>query len=131
MDAYTTPGAFSWNELMTSDPDGALRFYTQLFGWTTEAMPMSGFTYHVVKADGTAVGGVMELTKEGKAGGMPPMWVSYVTVDDVDATAEQAKALGGKVVHGPVDIPNVGRFAVLIDPQGASINIVRYAMPAK
>lgn len=131
MDRMTTPGAFSWNELMTNDPDAALRFYTALFGWTTEAMTMPEFTYHVVKAGGTAVGGVMPLPKEAAAGGMPPVWGAYVTVDDVDATAEKAKALGGKVVHGPADIPGVGRFAVVVDPLGAWVNVIRYTMPAK
>lgn len=126
MDAYKTHGAFSWNELMTTDPDAALKFYGALFGWTTEAMAMPDGTYHVVKANGTAVGGVMAMPKE--AGGMPPCWGSYVTVDDVDATARRTKELGGKVIHGPQDIPGVGRFAVVSDPQGAVINVIAYAM---
>jgi uncharacterized protein len=61
MDAYTTHGAFSWNELMTTDADAALGFYTALFGWTVDTMPMPDGPYHVVKANGTAVGGVMKL----------------------------------------------------------------------
>lgn len=127
MDAYKTHGAFSWNELMTTDPDAALRFYGALFGWTTEAMAMPQGTYHVVKTNGTAVGGVMAMPKE--AGAMPPCWGSYVTVDDVDATARKVKELGGAVIHGPVDVPGVGRFAVLADPQGAVINVIAYSMP--
>jgi uncharacterized protein len=126
MDAFKTHGAFSWNELMTSDPDAALRFYGTLFGWTTEPMAMPQGTYHVVKVDGTAIAGVMAMPKE--AGAMPPCWGGYVTVDDVDATARKAVELGGRVVHGPVDIPGVGRFAVLVDPQGAVINVIAYAM---
>ena len=127
MDAYKTHGAFSWNELMTSDPEAALRFYGTLFGWTSEAMPMPNGTYHVVKAAGTSVGGIMKSM----AGGMPPTWGAYVTVDDVDATARKATELGGKVVHGPQDIPKVGRFAVIVDPQGAFINVITYAMQAE
>jgi predicted enzyme related to lactoylglutathione lyase len=128
MDAYTTHGAFSWTELMTSDPASALSFYSALFGWTTEAMPMPQGDYHVVKAAGTAVGGIMQMPRE--AGGMPPSWGCYVTVDNVDACAEKVVALGGKVLHPPTDIPTVGRFAVIADPQGAWLNIMTYAPPA-
>lgn len=130
MDAYKTHGAFSWNELMTNDPEGALRFYTALLGWTTQKMAMPDGDYHVLKVGDTSVGGVMALPPEAKAGGMPPTWGSYVTVTDVDAIARKAGQLGGKVVHGPQDIPGVGRFAVIIDPQGAALNVISYAMPS-
>jgi predicted enzyme related to lactoylglutathione lyase len=130
MDAYKTHGAFSWSELMTSDPEAALRFYRQLLGWTTDTMPMPGGTYHVLKADGTAIGGVMKMSKEAAAGGMPPSWGCYVTVKDVDECARQVPALGGKVLHPPTDIPSVGRFAVIADPQGAWLSVITYAMPA-
>ena len=130
MDAYQTPGAFSWNELMTSDPEAALGFYTALLGWKVQKMAMPGMDYHVVKVGDTSVGGVMALPAEAKAGGMPPCWGSYVTVADVDATARKAVELGGRVVHGPADIPSVGRIAVIIDPQGAAINVITYAPPA-
>ncbi|HTN49928.1 MAG TPA: VOC family protein [Burkholderiaceae bacterium] len=128
MDAYTTHGAFSWNELMTSDPETALGFYKQLFGWTTDTMPMAqGGTYHVVKAAGSAIGGVMKMPAEAAAGGMPPTWGGYVTVTNVDACAAQVVKLGGKVLHPPTDIPSVGRFAVIADPQGAWLNVITYA----
>jgi hypothetical protein len=130
MDAFQTPGAFSWNELMTSDPAAALAFYTALLGWSSSTMPMPDGDYHVLKVGETAVGGVMALPPEAKAGGMPPCWGSYVTVADVDATARKAAGLGGKVVHGPLDVPGVGRMAVIIDPQGAAINVIAYAAPA-
>jgi predicted enzyme related to lactoylglutathione lyase len=130
MDAFQTPGAFSWNELMTSDPDAALAFYTALLGWKTQKMAMPGGDYHVVKVGEASVGGVMAIPAEAKAGGMPPNWGSYVTVADVDATARRAVELGGKVVHGPQDIPAVGRMAVIIDPQGAALNIIAYSMPS-
>ncbi|MCU0765728.1 MAG: VOC family protein [Burkholderiaceae bacterium] len=130
MDAFQTPGAFSWNELMTSDPEAALAFYTALLGWTTKKMAMPDGAYHVLNVGDTAVGGVMALPPQAQAGGMPPCWGSYVTVADVDATARRAAELGGKVVHGPQDIPGVGRMAVIVDPQGASINVIAYAPPA-
>ena len=131
MDAFKTSGAFSWSELMTSDPEAALRFYRPLFGWTLDKMPMPDGTYHVIKADGTAIGGVMKMPAEAAAGGMPPSWGSYVTVKDVDACAAQVKTLGGKVLHPPTDIPGVGRFAVIADPQGAWLNVITYSMPSK
>lgn len=127
MDVYQTHGAFSWNELMTADAEAALKFYQPLFGWTVDTMPMPDGPYYVVKAAGTSVGGIMK-TPAG-AGGMPPMWGSYVTVRDVDATCAQAKTLGGKVVVDPTDVPGVGRFAVIVDPQGAAINLMTYAAP--
>lgn len=123
-DVYKTPGAFSWNELMTGDPDAAAGFYGRLFGWRFETMNM-GMPYQVIKAGDTSVGGIMG--KPPGAEGMPPMWGGYVTVADADATAKRCTELGGKVLHGPTDIPTVGRFVVLQDPQGAVINAIAYS----
>ena len=125
MDAYKTHGAFSWSELMTGDPAAATQFYGRLFGWKVEVMDVGTGPYHLVKVGDTAVGGIMPMPKD--AGPMPPAWGCYVTVDDVDATAEQCRGLGGTVCAGPMDIPGVGRFAVLQDPQGATINVITYA----
>ena len=122
-DVYKTAGAFSWNELLTSNPDAAATFYGQLFGWTFEKMDM-GMPYQVIKAAGTSVGGMMG--KPPGAEGMPPMWGSYVTVADADATARRCVELGGKVLNGPMDIPTVGRFVVLQDPQGAVLSAIAY-----
>jgi uncharacterized protein len=125
-DVYKTVGAFSWSELMTGDPDKAAAFYGQLFGWTFEKMDM-GMPYQVVKtAEGTSVGGLMG--KPPGAEGMPPMWGCYVTVADADATAKRCTELGGKVLKPPTDIPTVGRFVVLQDPQGAVISAIAYTM---
>jgi predicted enzyme related to lactoylglutathione lyase len=122
-DVYKTPGAFSWNELMTSDPDAAAAFYGQLFGWRFEKMDM-GMPYQVIKAGDTSVGGIMGKPPGGEA--LAPTWGGYVTVADADATAQRCVELGGKVVHGPADIPTVGRFVVLLDPQGAAITAIAY-----
>ena len=124
-DVYKTVGAFSWNELMTNDPQAATAFYGALFGWTVDTMDMGTGPYRVVKAGDTAVGGIMTMPPD--AGAMPPMWSCYVTVADADATAEKCKSLGGKVLVGPMDVPKVGRFVVLQDPQGAVINAMAYA----
>jgi hypothetical protein len=114
-------GEFSWTELTTSDPKAALEFYTKLFGWNTEVMHM-GMDYTVIKAGDRAIGGVMALPREG----CPVTWTSYVTVDDIDETAKLAESLGGRVLVPPMDIPQVGRFAVLCDPQGAVISAITY-----
>ena len=131
MDVFTTPGAFSWSELSSPDPKAAAEFYDTLFGWTFDAMQMQepGSVYHVIKLGDVAVGGIMN-TPPGAAG-MPPMWGCYVTVADADATAKRCVELGGKVIVEPTDIPNVGRFAVILDKQGAALSVIAYKpMPA-
>ena len=119
-------GHFSWNELATTDPAAATEFYTELFGWTTQDFPNPEFNYTVVRQKGEEMGqgGIMPIPPNAK--GMPPAWISYVTVDDVDASAKLAEKLGGKIVVPPTDIPNVGRFSVIQDPQGAAISIITY-----
>ncbi|MDE2614897.1 MAG: VOC family protein [Burkholderiales bacterium] len=124
-EVFKTPGAFSWTELMTPDPKAASEFYASLFGWTFDTMDMGDGPYRVVKVGETAVGGMMKTPPT--AQGMPPAWACYVTVASADATAERCKSLGGKVLLGPVDIPKVGRFVVLQDPQGAVFNAIAYA----
>ncbi|PKN20267.1 MAG: VOC family protein [Deltaproteobacteria bacterium HGW-Deltaproteobacteria-6] len=117
-------GQFNWCELMTTDVDAAKKFYAGLFGWEMQEMSIPGITYTVVKVDGEGIGGIMEIPESAK--GMPPMWGTYVTVDDVDKTAKAALALGGKLHMPPTDIPTVGRFCVIEDPQGAFINAITY-----
>jgi predicted enzyme related to lactoylglutathione lyase len=118
-------GAFSWFELMTNDVEGAKDFYIKLFGWDTEKTEMEGnMTYDVVKVDGEPAGGIMAMPPQ--SGEMPSMWGIYVTVDDVDATARATKEMGGQVLMGPQDIPEVGRFCVIQDPQGAILSAITY-----
>jgi predicted enzyme related to lactoylglutathione lyase len=121
---YKQHGAFSWSELITTDVNAAKAFYTRLFGWETTEMSMPGMTYTIVKAGGKEIGGIMAVPQTG----MPPMWGTYVTVDDVDKIAKTAVQLGGKLLMPPTDIPKVGRFCVIKDPQGAVINAITYKM---
>ena len=123
-DAMLRHGAFSWCELMTTDVEAAKRFYTELLGWTTEEVP--DMSYTIVKTGGTGVGGIMAVPPQ--AAGAPPQWGTYVTVDDVDATACKAQELGAKTIVPLTDIPNVGRFYTFRDPQGAVISIITYRM---
>ena len=112
------PGQFSWNELLTSDMDGARTFYTQLFGW--EAVPMpGGVPYTLFQKGGIMAGGMMALPMPG----VPPHWLAYVTVESADASAARIAELGGKICKPPFDIPNVGRIAIVQDPQGAFFGI--------
>ncbi len=111
-------GRFVWYELLTSDPDAARRFYGAIVGWGTRAWEGDA-SYVMWTNNDEPLGAVMALPAEVKQAGIPPHWLAYVGTPDVDATAKQAKTLGGKVLKAPVDIPTVGRFAVLADPQGA------------
>lgn len=126
-DSFKQHGAFSWCELMTSDVAAAKDFYGKLFGWQMEEMAMEGVTYTVLHAGGAPVGGIMATPKH--AAGMSSTWGAYVTVADVDATARQAAELGAKICMGPRDIPNVGRFCLIQDPQGAMLYAITYTTP--
>ena len=118
-------GAISWSELMTSDVDAAKKFYQNLFGWAFDDMPMEKTTYSVVQVNGEETAGIMPMPPD--AGAMPPVWGIYVTVDDVDATAEKAVSQGAKICRAPWDVPGVGRMCVIQDPQGAYFSIIQYA----
>lgn len=115
-------GSVCWNELLTRDPSKAGPFYKQVFGWTDEAMPMPQGTYTMFKKDRAQAAGMMKITPE--MGTLPSHWEIYFSVDDCDKCVAKAKQLGGKVMKPPADIPNVGRFAVLQDPQGAYFAII-------
>lgn len=127
MDVYKTHGAFSWSELMTPDPAAALAFYGKLFGWAHQDMDMGGGAYHVLKVGDSSIGGVMGMPPHA-APGTPPMWGCYVTVDDIDATAKHCAELGGQVLVPPMEVPTVGRMAVMKDPQGAVFSAITYGM---
>ncbi|WP_106640354.1 VOC family protein [Allosphingosinicella vermicomposti] len=110
-------GQFIWHELVTTDVDGALGFYGDVVGWTYEEMDMGGPRYVVLSANGRAMGGVMPFPPEGA--GMEPVWLGYVGVDDVDEEAARLERDRGTVHKSAADIPGIGRFAVVADPQGA------------
>ena len=113
------PGTFCWMELMTPDPDKARNFYTKLFGWTPMDMPMEGFNYTIFNRGESGVGGMMKTPPE--AAGAPPAWTAYVHVEDVESSHRKAIDLGAKSCMPPTPIPNIGRFAIITDPTGATI----------
>ena len=123
-------GRFVWYELMVDDTAAAKAFYGKVLGWGFDDMPMPGdasATYTLIKTGDTNVAGMMHLPDEAKAMGAVPAWQGHVAVDDVDATAKRAAELGGKVYREPSDIPGIGRFAVLADPDGAVFLIFKGA----
>jgi predicted enzyme related to lactoylglutathione lyase len=109
-------GRFIWHELLTTDTAAAAAFYPRVVPWRTQPSSMPGYTLWM--AGQTQIGGLMALPQD--AGGPPPHWLIYVGTPSVDASCLQAQGLGARVVKAPADIPNVGRFAVLSDPQGAT-----------
>ena len=112
-------GRFVWYELMASDTEAAKAFYTKVVGWGTQDGPVPGMAYTMFTTGQMPVGGMMAQPEDARKMGAPPSWIGYVAVDDVDATAERIKRLGGAVHVPPTDIPNVGRFSVVADPQSA------------
>jgi uncharacterized protein len=123
-------GRFTWYELMTTDTAAAKAFYGDVVGWETQDVPMPGMTYTLLLAGETRVCGLMELPESARKMGAPPSWLGYVAVDDVDATVEQVKRLGGSVHMPPADVPEVGRFSVIADPQGATLGLFKWVAPS-
>jgi predicted enzyme related to lactoylglutathione lyase len=120
-------GTPCWFELATKGVEKAERFYRDVFGWSVK-LGTDGMPYRELTASGASypMGGMMELTPQ--HGPVPPHWMIYFTVNDCDADAKRCQALGGKVYVPPMDIPTVGRFAVLADPTGATFAIIKLAL---
>jgi predicted enzyme related to lactoylglutathione lyase len=117
-------GTLTWNELMTDDVDGAVAFYTGLFGWTSEPF---GDSYTVFMNGERAAGGTMAIDEA--MGPMPPHWAVYFAVDDCDDVQEKAVALGGSVRMPPTDFPEVGRCCALADPAGGGFAVIKLLNP--
>lgn len=114
------PGTFCWIELGTSDNEAAKKFYTELFGWTFVDNPMGpGMVYTMLKKDGQDVAGLYKLMPEMTAQGIPPHWLSYVSVTSADESAAKAKEAGATLMKEPFDVVTYGRMAVIQDPAGA------------
>ncbi len=115
-------GQFVWYELTTPDVDAARRFYPTITGWGTQQFDKD---YTMWTTGGAPFAGIFRLGPEQRQKGIPPNWMPHIEVNNVDETARKATSLGGSVMHGPDDIPNTGRFAVLKDPQGAVFGIYK------
>lgn len=123
-------GEFCWTEVATGDLDTAMNFFRNVFGWEFKENNSvgEGMRYEEFSARGCGypMGGMYQISPEmyGDNPAPPPHLNNYVTVDDVDATAARASEIGGSVVMGPIDVPNVGRMAVLKDPSGAMFSVI-------
>lgn len=117
-------GTFCWQDLTTTDAAAAKQFYTSLFGWQVNDMPMGdGMVYTMLQIDGKDVAALSQTNEEMSAQGVPPHWMSYISVDNADETAAKAKSLGGQVVGEPFDVFDAGRMAILQDPAGATFAV--------
>ncbi|MGE0001584.1 MAG: VOC family protein [Fimbriimonadaceae bacterium] len=118
--AIAVGSTFPWHEVYTADVAGTIKFYTEVLGWETESMDMPGGdgTYHMLKANGTAVCGVFDTAM---AGGAPPHWATYIAVDDVAKRLEKAVAAGSQVLVPMMEVPTVGTMALIQDPFGATV----------
>jgi uncharacterized protein len=124
---YNVPNSFCWNELGTRDTEKAGEFYTNVFGWTKVPFPGSPVEYTIFNNGDRGNGGMYEITAE--MGPVPPHWLVYFAVDDCDAKVQKVTELGGSVMKPPDDIPGIGRFAIVNDPQGAAFAIIKLANP--
>jgi predicted enzyme related to lactoylglutathione lyase len=125
----TKPCPFVWYELMTTDSAAAADFYGRVIGWRPTDSGLPGNPYTILHVGPSPIGGMMQLTPEMCDGGARPAWVGYIGVDDVDAYAARVTAAGGKVLRGPVEIPNMVRFTVVADPYGAPFVLFRGLSP--
>ncbi len=122
------PNTPCWFELATKGVEKAEKFYVDLFGWKVKKDQDAGMVYREITNPGSAapMGGLMELMPQ--HGPVPPHWKIYFTVNDCEGDVKRAKALGGKVLAPPMEIPKVGLFAVLADPAGASFAIIKLTL---
>ncbi len=123
-------GQLCWYELATPDVEKCKEFYSNIFGWNLQQSEITEMNYTEIHTDEKAIGGILQMTDEWKMPEtgkmMPAHWMTYIAVDDVDATAEKAKSLGANICVKPVDVPNVGRFSVINDPTGATFTVIKF-----
>ncbi|MBX5470228.1 MAG: VOC family protein [Thermoleophilaceae bacterium] len=118
------PGTFCWVDAQATDPEAAKSFYTGMFGWEYEDMPIDEGTYYsMARIDGKDVAAISPLPARLREQQIPPHWNSYVSVESVDATAARARELGGSVLFEPFDVFTAGRMAVIADPQGGVLQL--------
>ncbi|MBE9603362.1 VOC family protein [Acetobacteraceae bacterium H6797] len=118
-------GRFVWHELATTDTEAATAFYRKVAGWEVLPNDMNDMPYTILGKGERGIAGLMALPEEAKARGARPAWMGYIAVADIEALMARLLALGGRQHYPPTDIPNVGRFAVVADPQGAAFCLLQ------
>ena len=132
-DRKRLPGKFVWFELVSREAKKAQAFYGEVLGWTVRPFPMGDFDYEMICAGDTMIGGYAapqhsaHWQREGESDRQPAHWISYLSIEDVDAAAKVATANGGKVIEAPFDASGVGRMARIADPQGAELSLIKSA----
>jgi predicted enzyme related to lactoylglutathione lyase len=121
-------GEIAWNELFTPEVGVSKRFYAAVFGWSYDSFPTEGYEYTVAKTPEVAVAGLSPVVL-GPVNTTQAYWLSTIEVEDVDLAVAMAAELGAAIIQQPKDMANVGRFAVLRDPNGAAIGLLQSAPP--
>jgi predicted enzyme related to lactoylglutathione lyase len=119
-----THGTVHWNELNTHHVGKAKAYYAKVCGWSFDSMPMEDGEYHVARIGEQMIAGVFDLSGMPEMKELPSHWLTYLSVDDVDATAQETQAMGGKIMRAPWDVPGVGRVSIICDPSGAALGIM-------
>jgi uncharacterized protein len=132
-------GTIWWNEFLTRDPERARTFYSKVVGWTTKTValedpsrpPKPGEKEYIVFAatDGREAAGAMKSDDSDFARSGPAMWLTYIQVESVDTAVSRAVQIGGKLLSGPFDLPNIGRIAIVEDLEGARVGLITPAAP--
>jgi len=117
-------GTIHWTELMTGDIEKAKAYYTAVCGWEWDSVPMEEGLYHIARIGEDMVAGMMSLADMEGMENLPPHWMTYLAVDDVDAAVKETQAQGGVVHRAPWDVPGVGRIAMIADPSEAAIGLM-------
>ena len=112
------PGSLSWNECVTSDAAAAADFYRAVCGYAVVVTTMAGVSYRVLQVDGRSVAGISQTDGA-------PHWATTFNVADTDATCARAEQLGARVLAQPTDLPEIGRYATLQDPVGATFGVIQ------
>ncbi len=126
-------GLFSWCELMTTDFDNSMNFYTKVLGWTLREVPgrnNSRYALAMNENSSQPFAGLLTMPKQLEQRGVPSFWQAYVTVDNVEDTLAKATDNGAEILLPPMDIERIGRIASFRDPQGGVMSIIRYKREA-
>lgn len=123
-----THGAVFWTELMTRDCEAAMAYYGTVCGWefTTVPDPMGG-AYHIGLRNGEMIVGIMDMTRIEGTAGVPPHWLSYFAVDDLEQAVARTQAMGGKLLRPIFEVPGTGHIALIEDPTGAALGLMKPA----
>ncbi len=119
-----THGTVHWTELNTHDVEAAKAYYAKVCGWSFDEMPMDEGAYYVAMKGEEMVAGLFDLALMPEMKDLPSHWLTYLAVDDVDASATDTEAMGGTIIRAPWDVDGVGRVAIVSDPSGAAFGLM-------